>query len=103
MARYHRLKTRPHPKKKGRVQVKLNGRWRSRRDFTTTCWAWANGKWCDGEVEYWTPEDDNNMILMQCNKCGATQWRWPGYKPPKPAEGGFQHGWLRERRRHVGY
>jgi len=36
-----RLKTRPYPKKENRLQVKLNGRWRSHKDFTATCWSWA--------------------------------------------------------------
>ncbi len=97
-----RLETRPHPKKEGRVQVKLNGRWRSHRDFVATCWSWVDGGWCDGQVEYLT-EEGTDLIIMVCQKCGATRRRWPGYKAPKPPEGGMQHGWLRARRAYAGY
>ena len=97
------LETRPHPRRDNRVQVKLNGRWRSHRGFTTTCWSWAGGGWCKGEVEYWTEEGCDDLIIMRCQKCGATRRRWPGYRPPEPPRGGFQHGWLRTRRAYTGY
>jgi hypothetical protein len=97
------LETR-HSPTNGRFQIRVDGRWRQSRWWTTHCCS-RECNWKGPELAFLglTHQDGSTVFWGQCPRCGwETRTYWVGYQEPRPA-GGRGHGHLRGRRASWGY
>ena len=103
-----KLETR-HSPTTGRFQVRVDGRWRQNRHWTTRCRS-GECNWNGPELEFYgcTAQDGagHTPETLFWGRCPACSWEtrtyWVGYRSPRP-KGGVGHGHLRFRRAKSGY
>lgn len=89
----------------GRFQIHVDGRWRQNKRWWDTCFHCEHRSDQSERVElqYYgimaKGDDGSTNFWGMCPCCGErTSIEWIG-KPVERGEGGYEHGWLRERRR----
>ena len=94
-----RLETRYHPKT-ARFQIRIDGRWRQRRSWWDTCFNCWRKRGENVSLEYYgcLSEDGTTTFWSVCPECGDRSSNdWIG-RPKERQDGGWQHGWLAQRR-----